>query len=118
MREMLTPTSALSGMGLDDRVALITDGRFSGASRGAAIGHVSPEGALGGVIGLLREGDLIKINIPQHSLEVELTEEELVERRRAWCPPKNRVEKGYLARYARLVSSASTGAILGDHFTS
>jgi dihydroxy-acid dehydratase len=118
MREMLTPTSALSGMGLDDRVALITDGRFSGASRGAAIGHVSPEGAVGGPIGLLKDGDRIRINIPEHLLEVELTEEELAERRRNWQPPQPRVEKGYLARYARLVSSASRGAILDEAFTS
>ena len=112
MREMLTPTSLLTGMGLDDRVALITDGRFSGATRGAAIGHVSPEAAARGPIAALRDGDIIRIDIPGHRLDVELAEEELARRLKALPPWKSRVEKGYLARYAERVSSASQGAVL------
>lgn len=112
MREMLTPTSALCGMGLDDRVALITDGRFSGASRGAAIGHVSPEAALGGTIGLLQDGDIIKIDIPNNSLNVLLEEAELQARRENWQAPAPRIKSGYMARYAKSVTSASTGAII------
>ena len=112
MREMLTPTSLLTGMGLDDRVALITDGRFSGATRGAAIGHVSPEAAAGGPIAALRDGDIIRIDIPGHRLDVELAEEELARRLKALPPWRSRVEKGYLARYAERVSSASQGAVL------
>ncbi|NLL19136.1 MAG: dihydroxy-acid dehydratase [Clostridia bacterium] len=112
MREMLTPTSALTGMGLDDKVALITDGRFSGASRGAAIGHVSPEAALGGLIGLVEEGDLIKIDIPNHSLNVAVGEEELARRREKWQAPAPRITRGYMAKYAKLVTSASMGAII------
>jgi len=112
MREMLTPTSLLTGMGLDDRVALITDGRFSGATRGAAIGHVSPEAAAGGPIAALRDGDVIRIDIPGHRLDVELAEEELARRLKALPPWRSRVEKGYLARYAERVSSASQGAVL------
>ncbi|HHW08308.1 MAG TPA: dihydroxy-acid dehydratase [Clostridia bacterium] len=112
MREMLTPTSALCGMGLDDKVALITDGRFSGASRGAAIGHVSPEAALGGPIGLLQDGDRIKIDIPNHSLQVLLDEAELAARRANWQAPAPRIKRGYMARYANTVTSASTGAIV------
>lgn len=112
MREMLTPTSALCGMGLDDRVALITDGRFSGASRGAAIGHVSPEAALGGTIGLLKDGDIIKIDIPNNSLNVLLDEAELKARKENWQAPAPRIKSGYMARYAKLVTSASTGAII------
>ncbi|MFQ5826022.1 MAG: dihydroxy-acid dehydratase [Dehalococcoidia bacterium] len=112
MREMLTPTSLLSGMGLDDRVALITDGRFSGATRGAAIGHVSPEAAAGGPIAALREGDNIRIDIPAGRLEVELEEGE-VQKRLAQLPPfKPKVKTGYLRRYAEKVTSASTGAVL------
>jgi dihydroxy-acid dehydratase len=110
MREMLTPTSAVVGMGLDSSVALITDGRFSGATRGAAIGHVSPEAAEGGPIALIKEGDLIKIDIPGHRLELLVPEAEL-ERRDIWQPVTRKVE-GYLRRYAKLVTSAATGAIL------
>ena len=112
MREMLSPTSAICGMGLDKEVALITDGRFSGATRGAAIGHVSPEGASGGMIGLIKEGDIIAIDIPAGKLELKVDEQTLAERRAKWvCPPPN-VTKGYLARYAKLVSSANRGAVL------
>jgi len=112
MREMLSPTSAICGMGLDKEVALITDGRFSGATRGAAIGHVSPEAASGGMIGLVEEGDIIAIDIPAGKLELKVSDEVLAERRAKWvCPPPN-VTKGYLARYAKLVSSANKGAIV------
>lgn len=112
MREMLSPTSAIMGAGLGSTVALITDGRFSGASRGAAIGHVSPEAAIGGPIALLEEGDIISINIPEHKLEVELSDEVLEERRKNWKPRKPRITTGYLARYAKLVSSGTSGAVL------
>ena len=112
MREMLSPTSAICGMGLDKEVALITDGRFSGATRGAAIGHVSPEAASGGMIGLVEEGDIIAINIPEGKLELKVADDVLAERKAKWvCPPPN-VTKGYLARYAKLVSSANKGAIV------
>ena len=112
MREMLSPTSAICGMGLDKEVALITDGRFSGATRGAAIGHVSPEGASGGMIGLIEEGDVIAIDIPSGKLELKVDDATLAKRREAWvCPPPN-VTKGYLARYAKLVSSANKGAVV------
>jgi dihydroxy-acid dehydratase len=114
MREMLTPTSILSGMGLDDRVALITDGRFSGASRGAAIGHVSPEAAARGPIAAVQDGDMITIDIPDQRLELEVSGAE-IERRLAALPPfEPRVTSGYLRRYAKLVTSASTGAILDE----
>ena len=112
MREMLSPTSAIMGAGLASTVALITDGRFSGASRGAAIGHVSPEAAIGGPIALLEEGDIISINIPEHKLEVELSDEVLKERRKNWKPREPRITTGYLARYAKLVSSGTSGAVL------
>ena len=112
MREMLNPTSALAGMGLDKSVALITDGRFSGASRGASIGHVSPEAAAGGTIGLLKEGDIIDINIPGAKLNARVTPEEFAERRTTYVQPEPRVKTGWLARYARMVSSANTGAVL------
>ena len=112
MREMLSPTSAICGMGIDKEVALITDGRFSGATRGAAIGHVSPEAASGGMIGLVEEGDVISINIPDGKLELKVADDVLAERKAKWvCPPPN-VTKGYLARYAKLVSSANKGAIV------
>ena len=112
MREMLSPTSAICGMGLDKEVALITDGRFSGATRGAAIGHVSPEAASGGLIGLVEEGDILSIDIPAGKLELLVDEKTIAARRAKWvCPPPN-VTKGYLARYAKLVSSANEGAIL------
>ena len=111
MREMLNPTSAIAGMGLDKDVALITDGRFSGASRGAAIGHVSPEAAVGGPIALVEEGDIISINIPEYKIELKVSDEELAKRKAAWKPVDRHVT-GYLARYAKLVTSANRGAIL------
>ncbi len=111
MKEMLTPTSSIAGMGLDKEVALITDGRFSGATRGASIGHVSPEAAAGGVIALIEEGDLIRINIPANRLELLVDEEVLTERRRLWKAPAAKITKGYMQRYAEMVQSASTGAI-------
>ncbi len=112
MREMLNPTSAIAGMGLGSSVALITDGRFSGASRGASIGHVSPEAAVGGPIALIEEGDLIQINIPQLSLNVAVSDEEMAKRRAKWQPREPRVTTGYLARYASMVTSGNRGAIL------
>ena len=112
MREMLNPTSAIAGMGLGSSVALITDGRFSGASRGASIGHVSPEAALGGNIALVEEGDIIKINIPENTLNVDVSDEVLAERRAKWQPREPQVTTGYLARYAALVTDSSKGAIL------
>lgn len=112
MREMLNPTSALAGMKLDKDVALITDGRFSGASRGAAIGHISPEAALGGAIGLIKEGDIIDIDIPGASINVRVDDAELEERRKGWEPEPPKITEGWLARYARLVASSSKGAIL------
>lgn len=112
MREMLTPTSAVKGIGLDRSVALITDGRFSGATSGASIGHVSPEAANGGPIGLVREGDRITIDIDAGSITLEVSDEELATRRAAWVAPEPRITRGYLARYARFVSSADKGAVL------
>ena len=112
MREMLNPTSAIAGMGLGSSVALITDGRFSGASRGASIGHVSPEAAVGGPIALVEEGDIIKINIPENKLELAVSNEELERRRANWKPRPPKVTTGYLARYASLVTSGNRGAIL------
>lgn len=112
MREMLNPTSAIVGMGLGSTVALITDGRFSGASRGAAIGHVSPEAAVGGPIALIEEGDIITIDIPNYSLNVKLSDEELEKRRKAWKPKKRPDLDGYLVRYRALVTSGNRGAIL------
>lgn len=111
-REMLMPTATIAGLGLDKDVALITDGRFSGASRGAAIGHVSPEAADGGPIALVRTGDIIDIDIPNKRLELKVSEEELNRRKADWQPPKPKITKGYLARYAALVTSAATGAVL------
>ena len=111
MREMLSPTSAIAGMGLDKEVALITDGRFSGATKGASIGHVSPEAAEGGVIALIEEGDIISIDINAGKLELEVSDEELEGRRKRLKPEEPKVTEGYLARYAKLVSSASTGAV-------
>ena len=112
MREMLNPTSAIAGMGLGSSVALITDGRFSGASRGASIGHVSPEAAVGGPIALVREGDIIKINIPENTLNVDISDEEMEARRKEWKPREPKVTTGYLARYASMVTSANKGAVL------
>ena len=112
MREMLNPTSALAGMKLDKTVALITDGRFSGASRGASIGHVCPEAAAGGNIGLIQEGDTIEIDIPEYRINVQLSDEELEARRAAWSAPAPKVTSGWLARYAKLVGPSSKGAIM------
>ncbi|HKM21717.1 MAG TPA: dihydroxy-acid dehydratase [Lachnospiraceae bacterium] len=112
MREMLNPTSAIAGMGLGSSVALITDGRFSGASRGASIGHVSPEAAVGGPIALVEEGDIIKINIPENKLDFVISEEEYAKRKAAWTPREPKVTTGYLARYVKMVTSGDKGAIL------
>ena len=112
MREMLNPTSAIAGMGLGSSVALITDGRFSGASRGASIGHVSPEAAVGGPIAFVEEGDIIKINIPENRLELAVSDEELARRKANWTPREPKVKTGYLARYASMVTSGNRGAIL------
>ena len=112
MREMLNPTSAVAGMGLGSSVALITDGRFSGASRGASIGHVSPEAAVGGPIALIEEGDIIAIDIPANTINVKVSDEEMAKRKEAWTPKEPKVKTGYLARYASMVTSADKGAIL------
>ena len=112
MREMLNPTSAIAGMGLGSSVALITDGRFSGASRGASIGHVSPEAAVGGPIALVEEGDIIKIDIPGLSLNVDISDEEMARRKEKWQPKEPKVTTGYLARYSKMVTSGNRGAIL------
>ncbi len=112
MREMLNPTSAIAGMGLGSSVALITDGRFSGASRGASIGHVSPEAAVGGPIALIEEGDMISVDIPNYSLNINVSDEELARRKAAWKPREPKVTSGYLARYRELVTSGNRGAIL------
>jgi dihydroxy-acid dehydratase len=111
MREMLTPTSLLSGMGLDDKVALLTDGRFSGATRGAAIGHISPEAAERGALAAVRDGDLIRIDIPNRSLSLEVPEAEIARRLADLSPWEPSVRTGYLSRYAEMVTSASTGAV-------
>jgi dihydroxy-acid dehydratase len=112
MREMLTPTSAIAGMGLDAHVALLTDGRFSGGSRGAAIGHISPEAAQGGPLAAVHEGDTIRIDIPAKSIALEVPQAEIEARLAGWQPPAPRIDKGYMARYARMVSSASQGAVV------
>ena len=112
MREMLNPTSAIAGMGLGSSVALITDGRFSGASRGASIGHVSPEAAVGGPIALVEEGDIIKIDINANTLDMDVSDEELERRRANWKPRQPKITTGYLARYAAMVTSGNRGAIL------
>jgi dihydroxy-acid dehydratase len=111
---MLSPTSALAGMGLDNSVALVTDGRFSGASRGASIGHISPEAAAGGAIGLVEEGDVISIDIPANKIELVVDEKTLSRRRELWKPVIKPVPNGYLKRYRRLVTSANTGAVFAD----
>ena len=111
MREMLSPTSAIAGMGLDKEVALITDGRFSGATRGASIGHVSPEAAQGGPIALVQEGDQIRIDIPNGKLEVLVDEATLAQRKQNWVCKESEIKTGYLARYAKQVTSAATGAV-------
>jgi dihydroxy-acid dehydratase len=112
MREMLTPTSAISGMGLSTSVALITDGRFSGATKGPAVGHVSPEAAEGGPIAFVEEGDDVTIDIDAGTITLAVTEERLAMRRREWTPPPPNVTSGYLVRYARMVSSADAGAVV------
>ena len=112
MVEMLSPTSYIMGAGLGESVALITDGRFSGGTRGACIGHVSPEAAVGGPIGLLKNGDIIEIDIPNNKINVKLSDAELTERRKTWTPPAPRITKGYLAKYAVMATSADTGAVL------
>lgn len=117
MREMLNPTSAIAGMGLGSSVALITDGRFSGASRGASIGHVSPEAAVGGPIALVKEGDIIKINIPECRLDLAVSDEELARRKAEWKPREPKIKTGYLARYASLVTSGNRGAVLINPLT-
>ena len=114
MREMLAPTSRLAGMGLDKDVALITDGRFSGATRGASIGHVSPEAAEGGLIGLVQNGDLIEIDMINCTINLKVADSEIEERRKNWIKPEPKVKDGYLSRYSRLVTSAATGAIFKD----
>ena len=113
MREMLMPTSAIAGMGLDADVALITDGRFSGGTRGAAIGHVSPEAMEGGVIGIIEDGDLIRIDIPKREINLKLSGEEIEKRLKAWRPRKPKITKGYMGRYAKMVSSGGEGAVAG-----
>lgn len=110
MKEMLNPTAVITGMGL--RVALLTDGRFSGATQGACIGHISPEAAEGGPIGLIQDNDMITIDIPSRKLAVKIDESEMEKRRREWVKPAPKVTTGYLARYAKLVTSGSTGAVL------
>ncbi|MDI3478700.1 MAG: dihydroxy-acid dehydratase [Thermoanaerobacterium sp.] len=112
MREMLSPTSALAGMGLDKDVALITDGRFSGATRGACIGHVSPEAMEGGEIALINDGDIIDIDIPGRKLNLRVSDEEIENRRKNFKKPEPHIKTGYMARYAKLVTSANTGAVL------
>jgi len=112
MQEMLSPTSYIMGAGLGESVALITDGRFSGGTRGACIGHISPEAAVGGPIGLLKNGDIIEIDIPKNTINVKLSDGELAERRKSWTAPKPRITRGCLAKYASMATSADTGAVL------
>jgi dihydroxy-acid dehydratase len=112
MREMLSPTSEIAGMGLDKDVALITDGRFSGATRGASIGHVSPEAAVGGPIALVEEGDMISIDIPNNKITLEVDDDTLAARKAKWQPRKPKINTGYLKKYASMVTSANTGAVL------
>jgi dihydroxy-acid dehydratase len=112
MQEMLAPTSAIKGVGLDDKVALVTDGRFSGGTAGACIGHVSPEAAAAGPIGLLQDSDIIDIDIPGHTLNVRLSEKELADRAKQWKPIEPRFKSGFLAKYASMATSADTGAVL------
>jgi len=111
MREMLAPTSAIAGIGMDKEVALITDGRFSGGTRGAAIGHCSPEAAEGGPIALVKDGDIIEIDIPAQQLRLHLSDEEIAKRRAQWKPLPPKIQSGYMYRYSQMVSSASTGAV-------
>jgi dihydroxy-acid dehydratase len=113
MREMLSPTATIAGMGLSESVALITDGRFSGGTRGPCIGHISPEAMEGGPIAAIREGDRIRIDIPARRLDLLISDEEMKKRLSKWKPPKPKITKGYLSRYARMVSSAGKGAVTG-----
>ncbi|HDZ11784.1 MAG TPA: dihydroxy-acid dehydratase, partial [Bacteroidetes bacterium] len=112
MQEMLAPTSNIAGMGLGDQVALITDGRFSGGTRGACVGHVSPEAMAGGLIALIENGDVIEIDIPNKTLQVKISGEEIERRRKNWQPPEQKIASGWLRRYSKMVTSASTGAVL------
>jgi dihydroxy-acid dehydratase len=112
MQEMLAPTTAIKGVGLDEKCALVTDGRFSGGTAGASIGHVSPEAAVGGPIGLVKNGDLIDIDIPNGVLALRVSEKELADRRAAWTTPKPKTSSSYLLRYAKMATSADTGAVL------
>ena len=112
MQEMLSPTSYILGAGLGDSVALITDGRFSGGTRGACIGHISPEAAVAGPIGLLKDDDIIEIDIPNNTINVKLSDEQLAERKKNWTAPAPRITTGYLAKYAAMATSADTGAVL------
>jgi dihydroxy-acid dehydratase len=112
MREMLSPTAAIAGMGLSESVALITDGRFSGGTRGPCIGHISPEAMEGGTIAILKDGDRIRIDIPKRKIDALLSEREIRERFRTWKPLRPKITKGYLSRYARMVSSAGSGAVM------
>ena len=114
MREMLSPTSAICGMGLDKDVALITDGRFSGATRGAAIGHVSPEAAEGGLIAFVQDGDIISIDIDNCSISLKVSDEEIAKRKENWKPLEPKIKTGYLKRYSKMVSSAIQGAVMLD----
>ena len=112
MREMLAPTAAIVGMGLSNKTALITDGRFSGGTRGPCIGHVSPEAASGGPLAIVKDGDIISVDITRRSLKLEISESQMEARLKKWSPPKPKIKKGYLARYTRLVTSANTGAVI------
>jgi dihydroxy-acid dehydratase len=112
MREMLSPTAAIAGMGLSESVALITDGRFSGGTRGPCIGHISPEAMEGGAIAILKDGDRIRIDIPKRKIDILLSDKEIKDRFRTWKPIKPKITKGYLSRYARMVSSAGSGAVM------
>jgi dihydroxy-acid dehydratase len=112
MREMLSPTASIAGMGLSESVALITDGRFSGATRGPCIGHVSPEAAIGGAIGLVKDGDIIEIDVPNRKLSIKLSDEELAKRAKSWTAKEPNVKTGYLSRYSKLVQPAHKGAVL------
>ena len=114
MREMLTPTAAIAGMGLDSTCALVTDGRFSGVSRGASIGHVSPEAAAGGLMAYIKDGDIISIDIPSHKIELKVSEEEIARRKAEIIPNPPKKVTGYLKRYRAMVTSANRGAILDD----
>lgn len=112
MRELLSPTATIAGMGLSDSVALITDGRFSGGTRGPCVGHISPEAMEGGQIAILKDGDRIRIDIPNRKIDVLLSDKEIKERLSKWKPPRPKITKGYLSRYVRMVSSAGSGAVM------